>query len=185
MAKDKDALADPPKDKWDLLFNSTTPIHGAHKVAGVNSKMVDSRLNDIKSILGHPTLIINIAGQSLPATTNSRVDGHMRPKDQGLNGHKQYDSLTYYEHSAILTRIVSSFGFEDGVSQALLAGINTDADRQERSHKERTGRHHGDSYSARNDSCSAIARSHSATQVYDRRRFPRLPQARAERRRMQ
>jgi hypothetical protein len=89
MAKASKDLADPPKEQWDPLFNSTTPIHGVLKVAGGSPEMVDSKLNDIKSILGHPTLIVDIAGRSLPTTANSRVDGHVRPKDQGLNGHEQ------------------------------------------------------------------------------------------------
>ena len=102
MAKDKDALVDPPKDKWDPLFNSRTPIHGGLEVAGSSLEMVSSKFNDIKSILGHPTLIVDIPGRSLPTTANSRVKGHIRPKDQGLDGREQKDSLRCYLHGAIL-----------------------------------------------------------------------------------
>ena len=81
-------LNDPPVAEWDPLFN-TDPIHGLLKVAGNSQEIVDSRLGEIKSILGHPSIIADIAGQSLPTSTNSRLDGHVRPKEQRLNGHEQ------------------------------------------------------------------------------------------------
>lgn len=81
-------LNDPPPGKWDPLFN-TDPIHGILKVAGSSPEIVNSKLDDIKSILGHPTVIADIAAQSLPTSMNSRLDGQVRPKDQGLKGHEQ------------------------------------------------------------------------------------------------
>lgn len=81
-------LNDPAPASWDPLFN-TTPIHGILKVAGSSPEIVNSKLDGIKSILGYPTIIADIAAQSLPTSANSRVDGQVRPKDQGLNGHEQ------------------------------------------------------------------------------------------------
>ncbi|KAK4696204.1 hypothetical protein P7C71_g1673, partial [Lecanoromycetidae sp. Uapishka_2] len=99
-------LNDPPQSTWDPLFKSS-PIHGLLKVAGSSPEMVESKLNEIKSVLGHPTIIKDIAGQSPPNVVNSRVDGRVRPWKLRLNGH---------EH----------FGFRDGISQPLLKGINSD-----------------------------------------------------------
>ena len=81
-------LNDPPLAKWDPLFN-TDPVHGILKVAGNSPEIVNSKLDDIKSILGHPTIIADIAAQSPPTTTNSRLDGQVRPRDQDLKGHEQ------------------------------------------------------------------------------------------------
>ena len=81
-------LNDLPVAEWDPLFN-TDPIHGLLKVAGNSQEIVNSKLGEIKSILGHPSNIADIAGQSLPTSTNSRVDGHVRPKEQRLSGHEQ------------------------------------------------------------------------------------------------
>ena len=58
----KDNLAEPPEEKWDPLFNSTTRVRGALKVAGGSPKMVDNKMNNIKSIFGLPTLAVDIAG---------------------------------------------------------------------------------------------------------------------------
>ncbi|ERF74220.1 hypothetical protein EPUS_03410 [Endocarpon pusillum Z07020] len=108
MARDgPENLNDPAPTSWDPLFNAS-PIHGILKVAGHCQEIVNSKLDEIKKILGYPNIIADIAAQSLPTSANSRVDGQVRPKDQGLNGR---------EH----------FGFEDGVSQPLLKGINEDA----------------------------------------------------------
>ena len=71
-------LNDPPPSKWDPLFNKV-PIHGLLKVAGSCPEEVESKLNAIKSVLGHPTVIKDIAGQSPPTTVNSRLDGQVRP----------------------------------------------------------------------------------------------------------
>jgi hypothetical protein len=40
---------------------------------------VKTKLDRIKGLLGHPTVIADIAAQSLPASVNSRVDGQVRP----------------------------------------------------------------------------------------------------------
>ena len=87
-------LNDPPQTSWDPLFNTTTttsktPIHGVIKVAGSSLEIVNNKLTDIKNTLNYPTLIVDIAGNSLPTNDNSRVDGQVRPKSQGLNGHEQ------------------------------------------------------------------------------------------------
>ena len=54
-------LNDPEQSKWDSLFN-VVPIHGLLKMAGSSSEEVESKLNDIKTILGYPTVIKEING---------------------------------------------------------------------------------------------------------------------------
>ena len=81
-------LNDPPHSTWDPLFN-IAPIHGLLKVAGNCTDIIESKLNDIKSILGHPTVIKDIAGQSPPTSVDSRLDGQVRPWEQRMNGHEQ------------------------------------------------------------------------------------------------
>lgn len=81
-------LNDPPSSTWDPLFNIAT-IHGLLKVAGSSRDMIERKLNDIKSILGHPTVIKDIPGQSPPTNVNSRLDGHVRPWVQHKNGLEQ------------------------------------------------------------------------------------------------
>ncbi|KAI9656915.1 MAG: hypothetical protein M1831_004463 [Alyxoria varia] len=100
-------LNDPHHSTWDPLFNKA-PIHGLLKVAGHSSDIVESKLSDIKSVLGHPIIIKDIAGQSPPTSVDSRLDGQVRPWETRMNG---------FEH----------FGFRDGISQPLLQGINSDA----------------------------------------------------------
>ena len=95
LAKDGPAnLNDPAPANWDPLFRPAegaqrTRIDGMLKVAGDSRDSVNTKLDDIKNILGFPTIIHDIAAQSLPTTTNSRVNGVVRPKAQGLNGHEQ------------------------------------------------------------------------------------------------
>jgi hypothetical protein len=81
-------LNDPLPASWDPLFN-TGLIHGILKVAGSSPEMVNSKLDRIKGILGHPIIIADIAAQSPSTSANSRVDGQVRPKDQGLKGREQ------------------------------------------------------------------------------------------------
>ena len=81
-------LNDPPHSDWDPLF-TVAPIHGLLKVAGNSLEIVESKLNDIKSVLGHPTIIKDIAGQSPPTSVNSRIDGHVRPREDHMNGREQ------------------------------------------------------------------------------------------------
>ena len=81
-------LNDPPHSKWDPLFTKS-PIHGLLKVAGNSPVMVETKLKEIKSILGYPNNIKDIAGHSPPTIENSRLDGQVRPLDQHLNGHEQ------------------------------------------------------------------------------------------------
>ncbi|KAI9891154.1 MAG: hypothetical protein M1814_002997 [Vezdaea aestivalis] len=102
MAADKDDFNDPAIDQWDALFNNS-PIHGLLKVAGDCPQSVDYKLITIKQILGDS--IADIAANSPPTNVNSRLDGHVRP--QPFKGH---------EH----------FGFQDGISQPLLRGIDDD-----------------------------------------------------------
>lgn len=89
MAQDgPDHLFDPPAADWDPLFN-TTPIHGILKIAAESQESVDSKMDDIKRILGHPNVIADIPASSLPTAQNSRLDGQVRPKEEGLKGHEQ------------------------------------------------------------------------------------------------
>ena len=81
-------LNDPLPGSWDPPFGGNL-IHGILKVAGTSPEIINSKLNEIKSSLGHPTLIVDIAAQSLPTSANSRVDSQVRPKAQGLNGREQ------------------------------------------------------------------------------------------------
>ena len=81
-------LNDPPQSKWDDLFKVAT-IHGLLKVAGNSAAIIESKLNDIKSVLGHSTVIKDIAGLSPPTRVNSRLDGQVRPRKDGKNGHEQ------------------------------------------------------------------------------------------------
>ena len=81
-------LNDPPPSTWDPLFK-IAPIHGLLKVAGNSPDIIERKLNDIKSVLGHPTVIKDIAGQSPPTNVNSRLDGQVRPLEQRLNGYEQ------------------------------------------------------------------------------------------------
>ncbi|KAI9775231.1 MAG: hypothetical protein M1839_001349 [Geoglossum umbratile] len=105
MKKDGTNLNDPEPKEWHPLFRSES-IHGLLKVAGSSADQVETKLNRIKGLLGHPTVIADIEAQSLPASVNSRVDGQVREKFKGK------------EH----------FGFRDGISQPLLKGIDkTDA----------------------------------------------------------
>ena len=80
-------LNDPLLDDWDPLFKQR--IHGLLKVAGSSPSMVEKKLDDIKSVLGHPTVIKDIAGQSPPTSVNSRVDGQVRPYENKMNGREQ------------------------------------------------------------------------------------------------
>ncbi|KAL8788622.1 MAG: hypothetical protein Q9195_007217 [Heterodermia aff. obscurata] len=98
-------LNDPLRSEWDPLFRHR--IHGLLKVAGSCPSMVEKKLDDIKSVLGHPTVIKDIAGHSPPTSVDSRVDRQIRTYESKMNGH---------EH----------FGFRDGISQPLLRGINSD-----------------------------------------------------------
>ena len=82
------SLNDPPPSKWDPLFN-TVPIHGLLKVAGSSQEVINSKLQDLKSILGHGSVIADIAARSLPSSMDSRLDGQVRPREQGLKGHEQ------------------------------------------------------------------------------------------------
>ena len=88
MASDgPEFLNDPPHDDWDPLFKQR--IHGLLKVAGSSHSMIEKKLDDIKSVLGHPTVIKDIAGQSPPTSVDSRVDGQVRPYKSKMNGHEQ------------------------------------------------------------------------------------------------
>ena len=79
-------LNDPPVDNWDPLFKKTT-IHGLLKVAGSSPKLINDELDHIKRILGHPYVIKDIDGNSLPTTTNSQLEGNTRPGKE--HGHEQ------------------------------------------------------------------------------------------------
>ena len=80
MTKDGPAeLNDPPADQWDSLFN-TNPIHGILKVAGKSPETVANKLDVIKAILGHGTVITDIEAES-------KLDGKLRP--DLLKGHEQ------------------------------------------------------------------------------------------------
>ena len=81
-------LNDPLPTHWDDLFNGD-PIHGLLKVAGSNPSVIESKLNDIKSVLGHPIVINDIDGESAPTSVKSRVDGHVRPWKTKMNGREQ------------------------------------------------------------------------------------------------
>ena len=89
MAADGSNLNDPAVANWDPLFKTTSPIHGVIKVAGSDASVVNSKLIAIQAILKVGTVITDIPGQSLPMTVNSRIDGQVRPKEKGLNGHEQ------------------------------------------------------------------------------------------------
>ena len=89
MAKDGEKnLNDPPKDKWDPLFKSN-PIHGILKVAGESPETIQKKLDEVKGILGYPHVIADIPAQSPPANVDSRLDGRLRPREKGLQGHEQ------------------------------------------------------------------------------------------------
>ena len=81
------SLNDPPLSDWDPLFKHR--IHGLLKVAGSSPSMIEKKLEGIKSVLGHPTIIKDIAGQSPPTSLNSRVDGKVRPYKHQMNGREQ------------------------------------------------------------------------------------------------
>ena len=93
MAKDgPDSLNDPIVKNWDPLFQHTSSdtMHGLLKVAGSDPAIINAKLHSIKTDLGYSSGIIGeIAGQSLPTTKNSRVDGQVRPKEKKLNGREQ------------------------------------------------------------------------------------------------
>ncbi|EXJ62099.1 hypothetical protein A1O7_02532 [Cladophialophora yegresii CBS 114405] len=105
--EDPSKMHDPPLEEWHPLFGQD--IHGLLKIAGSDPAIINTKLHNIKAILGHGTVINDIVYSSEPTTENSRVDGQVRPKDKQLNGR---------EH----------FGFEDAISQPLLEGID-DIDR--------------------------------------------------------
>ena len=81
-------LNDPDVDEWHHLF-SKHRIHGLLKVAGSCADEVEKKLNEIKSVLGHSTVIKDIAAQSAPTSVNSRVDGQLRPYALKRHGHEQ------------------------------------------------------------------------------------------------
>ena len=81
-------LNDPSRIQWDGLFWRGA-VHGLLKVAGSSPETIESKLKDIKDKLGHPTNIKDLPYQSSPTNANSRVDGHVRPWEQRLNGHEQ------------------------------------------------------------------------------------------------
>lgn len=97
----RDALSDPDRDTWDPLFNSTE-IHGILKIGGSSKNEVEKHLKNIQVILKHGTAIDDVFQNSPPTPTDSRVDGWTRPNDRGK------------EH----------FGFEDGISQPRMNGID-------------------------------------------------------------
>jgi len=78
MANDQTALNDPPVGSWDSLFKETT-IHGVLKVAGSDAGQVETKLQAILKVLQHGTVTLDVVGTP-PATVNSRIDGHTRPK---------------------------------------------------------------------------------------------------------
>ena len=90
-----DNLNDPRSNdpRIDPLFKDTSVIHGIIKIAANSSDLaksqtlVNSQLDAIKKILGHPTIIADIPARSLPSTANSRVDGQVRPAP--VRGHEQ------------------------------------------------------------------------------------------------
>ena len=79
-------LNDPLVKEWDPLFRKKT-IHGLLKVAGSSPEIVKKELDDIKSILGYPNVIIDIDGNSLPTKANSMLEGNTRPGKE--HGHEQ------------------------------------------------------------------------------------------------
>ena len=81
-------LNDPPYTSWDPVFRSA-PIHGLLKVSGSNLDIVESKLNELKSVLGHSTVIKDIAGQSPQTSVKSRLDGQVRPLKDRKNGFEQ------------------------------------------------------------------------------------------------
>ncbi|ERF69422.1 hypothetical protein EPUS_05967 [Endocarpon pusillum Z07020] len=98
MSSDKvrTTLNDPATKKWDVLFQSTK-IHGLLKIAGSSPEMVKERLMRIQVTLKHGEAIEDAA------PTDSQVVGWTRPNDRGK------------EH----------FGFEDGISQPRMNGIDS------------------------------------------------------------
>jgi hypothetical protein len=86
MKKDGPNLNDSEWKDWDPLFQSQS-IHGLLKVAGSSADQVKTKLERIKGLLGHPTVIADIEAQSPPASVNSRVDGQVREK--GFKGKEQ------------------------------------------------------------------------------------------------
>ena len=80
-------LNDPPVSDWDPLFKHR--IHGLLKVAGSSPSMVKQKLDDIKNVLGYPTVIQDVAGQSPPTSVDSIVDGQVRPYKEKMNGREQ------------------------------------------------------------------------------------------------
>jgi hypothetical protein len=86
MAKDQPNLADPLSTDWHDLFQKDK-IHGVLKVAANNRDSVNSLLAKIKGILGNT--VTDVPGKSAPTIAISRVDGQVRSKEKGLNGHEQ------------------------------------------------------------------------------------------------
>ena len=90
MAKNQGTLNDPDPTKWDPPFDfdgKSGRIHGLLKVAGDSTDSVDKKLNAIKLDLGDT--IKDVASPSSPTLISSRIDGQVRPKEKGLNGHEQ------------------------------------------------------------------------------------------------
>ncbi|KAK3373686.1 hypothetical protein B0T24DRAFT_703535 [Lasiosphaeria ovina] len=97
MKSDGDALNDPITGLDPLLANADE-IHGLIKVAGCSNGSVNGRLGKIQAALQRGTVI-----QDVPGGTEGRLDGATREKP-----------FRGKEH----------FGFEDGISQPLMNGID-------------------------------------------------------------
>ncbi|KAK5657380.1 hypothetical protein OQA88_2950 [Cercophora sp. LCS_1] len=90
-----------PTTGLDSLFADTQVIHGMLKVAGSCIQDVDQRLQDIKISLGHETGLIS----DVPGGIEGRLDGATRQEPHRGKEH---------------------FGFEDGISQPLIEGVDDD-----------------------------------------------------------
>ncbi|CAO2652321.1 Nn.00g006040.m01.CDS01 [Neocucurbitaria sp. VM-36] len=109
-----DSLSDPDFTQWDPLFKSkSTPIHGLLKIAGSDADEVNKKLQAILKVLQHGTVTLDVKGISPPNTVESRIDGAVKPKGFNLDG--KIVDLNGKE----------LFGFEDGISQPLIQGIDT------------------------------------------------------------
>ncbi|KAK3345917.1 hypothetical protein B0T25DRAFT_505989 [Lasiosphaeria hispida] len=97
MGLDSGVLSDRTTD-LDPLFAHPDGIHGLLKVAGSSEDMVGKRLKTIQDALGWGTVI-----KDVPGGTAGRVDGATRDKPNRGKEH---------------------FGFQDGISQPLMYGID-------------------------------------------------------------
>ncbi|KAK0639473.1 hypothetical protein B0T16DRAFT_463145 [Cercophora newfieldiana] len=95
-----DARLNDPTTDLDPLFADTEVIHGMLKVAGSCIHDVNKRLHDIQTLLGRGSVINDVAGGS-----EGRLDGATRQEPHRGKEH---------------------FGFEDGISQPLMDGVDDD-----------------------------------------------------------